>query len=277
MLYGIDSERILTLTKHAVNVRLTLLQMIYLAQSGHPGGSLSCADILTALYFDVLRIDPDKPDWPERDRFVLSKGHCCPALYACLILRGFIPKTQVNSLRKYGSILQGHPDRKKTLGVDASTGSLGQGAAIGVGMAIALKNSKPLIYVLVGDGETQEGIIWETAQAASKYHLDNYIVLVDANRIQNDGFCDDIMPTNDIGAKFTAFGFEVTRTDGHNMAMILNALDKTRLNRNGKPKCIVFQTVKGKGVPFMENNPVWHGTAPNETQYQEAVNWIQKM
>jgi len=257
----------------AVDLRMTALGMIYTAQSGHPGGSLSASDIITALYFSELNIDPERPDWDERDRFILSKGHVCPILYSALMLRGYFGEEHAVTLRKHGSILQGHPDMKRCPGIDISTGSLGQGLSCGVGMALAAKrdNKDYYVYVLVGDGESQEGQIWEAAQTAYKYSLDNLILLVDNNRLQNDGTCDEIMPTLDLAKKFESFGFESVRSNGHDMESIITALKNARQKKNGKPQCVVFDTTKGKYVSFMENVPEWHGMAPNEEQYNKAI------
>lgn len=261
-------QTIADLEQQAAVVRKTLLQMIYEARSGHPGGSLSAADMMTALYFHELRVDPANPKWEDRDRFVLSKGHVCPVLYTALMLRGFFPMGEVHNLRKKGSILQGHPDMKRTPGVDISTGSLGQGLSTAVGMAIAAKRDgrKLRVFVMLGDGECNEGQIWEAAQSASKYRLDNLIVLVDNNTLQNDGTCDAVMPTLDLAIKFKAFGFDVSEIDGHCMESIVSALHEMR-REGDRPKCIVAHTVKGKGVSFMENVVMWHGVA----QYAQAI------
>lgn len=268
-----EQDRISYLTEKAKEVRKAALTMIYKAQSGHPGGSFSSADVITALYFRMLNIDPQRPKWEDRDRFVLSKGHVCPILYAALMLRGYFGRQEINNLRKQGSILQGHPDMKRCPGIDISTGSLGQGIACAVGMAIAAKRDRKayLTYTMIGDGECDEGEVWEAAQAANKYKLDNLIVLVDNNGLQNDGFTSDIMPTNDLKKKFEAFGFQSIRIDGHNMAEILSAIEWVKNAKNGRPKCIVCNTVKGKGVSFMENVAIWHGIAPNDEQYAQAM------
>ncbi|MEW9671866.1 transketolase [Ammoniphilus sp. 3BR4] len=261
------------LKQKAIELRKTALTMIYEAQSGHPGGSLSAADIIAALYFKEMNVDPQNPKWEDRDRFVLSKGHVCPILYSALALRGFVPYESVHTLRKYGSPFQGHPDMKKCPGIDISTGSLGQGLSCGVGMAIGGKRDQKdyRVFVMVGDGECQEGQIWEAAQSAVKYKLDNLVVFVDDNRLQIDGTCDEVMPNQDLEKKFQAFGFETRRINGHSMEEILETLDYVREAKNGKPKCIVADTVKGKGVSFMEDVVDWHGVAPNEQQYQQAL------
>ena len=261
------------LKEQAKELRKTALTMIYQAQSGHPGGSLSAADIVTALYFSEMNVRPEEPKWPDRDRFILSKGHVCPILYSALALKGYFDKEVLKTLRKQDSILQGHPDMKRCPGIDISTGSLGQGISCGAGMALAAKRDGRdyRVFVLVGDGECGEGQVWEAAEAAVKYELDNMVVFVDNNRLQNDGTCNEIMPTQDLREKFQAFGFEAYRIDGHSMEEITKTLDRIRGNRNGKPKAIVCDTVKGKGVSFMENVPAWHGMAPDDEQYKIAM------
>lgn len=257
----------------ATELRMKSVSMIYKAQSGHPGGSLSAADFVAAVYFREMNIDPKNPKWEDRDRFVLSKGHVCPVQYAALAMLGYFPVEVLDTLREEGSILQGHPDMKKCPGIDISTGSLGQGLACGVGMALCAKldNKDYRTYVVVGDGEAQEGEIWEAAQTANKYQLDNLIMFVDNNNLQIDGTCDEVMPNLDLGKKFEAFGFEVYNIDGNNMEEIVATLDKINASKNGKPKCIYAQTVKGKGVSYMENVCSWHGVAPNEAQMQQAM------
>ena len=266
------------LREKAKELRKMLLTMIYKAQSGHPGGSLSETDIVASLYFHTLRVDPKNPKWEDRDRFVLSKGHVCPVLYSALIMRGFISEDTIGTLRKQGSILQGHPDMKRCPGIEISTGSLGQGISCAVGMAIAGKMDEKeyRVYTLLGDGECDEGQVWEAAQAANKYQLDNLTVIIDNNGLQNDGFAKDIMPTLDLRAKFEAFGFQAVRIDGHNVDEITAALDFMKTQKNGKPKCIVCNTVKGKGVSFMENVAIWHGLAPNDEQYAQAMEDVEE-
>lgn len=261
------------LEKQSIKLRKKVITMIYKAQSGHPGGSLSAADFLTALYFREMNVDPANPKWEDRDRFVLSKGHVCPIQYACLAERGYFDEAVLDTLRKEGSILQGHPDMQKCPGIDISTGSLGQGLACGVGMGIAAKKDKKdyRVFVVVGDGECQEGEIWEAAQTAHKYELDNLIVFVDNNNLQLDGITDVVMPNIHLGKKFEAFGFDMYEIDGHNMKQIVDTLDRIRMTKNGKPKCILANTVKGKGVSYMENECGWHGVAPNEEQYHQAM------
>ncbi len=272
-----NKELVAQLNAQAKTVRLTLLEMIYTAQSGHPGGSLSATDFMTALYFNELNVNPEDPKWPDRDRFVLSKGHVCPVLYTCLGLRGYFDQSYFATLRKEGSILQGHPDMKRCPGVDISTGSLGQGISVATGMAIAGKRDEKdyRVFTLLGDGECDEGQVWEAAQTASKYALDNLVVIVDNNNLQNDNTCDVVMPTRDLAKKFEAFGFETFDIDGHDMEQILDAFEKASV-KNGKPKCIVGKTVKGKGVSFMENVVMWHGMAPDDAQYAQAVKEIKE-
>ena len=257
----------------ANDLRKKVITMIYKAQSGHPGGSLSAADFVTAVYFREMNIDPKNPKWEDRDRFVLSKGHVCPIQYAALATKGYFDEIVLDTLRKEGSILQGHPDMKKCPGIDISTGSLGQGFACGAGMALAAKrlNKDFRVFVVLGDGELDEGEIWEAANVCNKYELDNVVVFVDWNNLQLDGTCDEVMPLLDIGAKFESFGFEVWNIDGNDMQQIVDTLDEIRQKKNGKPKCIVGKTVKGKGVSYMENVCGWHGTAPNEEQYKQAM------
>ena len=273
-----DREKVLRLEAQAKEVRKEILTMIHAAQSGHPGGSLSAADMMTALYFDELNIDPQNPKWEDRDRFVLSKGHVCPVLYTCLALKGYFPKEVLATLRKEGSILQGHPDMKRCPGVDISTGSLGQGLSVAVGMALAAKRDGKSyrVFSMVGDGESDEGQIWEAVETAAKYNLDNLVIFLDRNRLQNDGTCAEVMPNGDLVAKFTAFSCQTWEIDGHNMNEILDALEAVRADQSGKPKCIVAHTVKGKGVSFMENVVQWHGMAPNDEQYAQAMKDIEE-
>jgi transketolase len=261
------------LKQKAIEMRKTTVTMIHKAQSGHPGGSLSAADLMTALYFKEMNVDPKNPNWEDRDRFVLSKGHVCPIQYSALALLGYVPFETIYTLREYGSPFQGHPDMKKCPGIDISTGSLGQGLSCGVGMAIAGKRDgkEYRVFSLLGDGECQEGQIWEAAQTAVKYQLDNLVVFVDNNRLQIDGTTDEVMPLQDIEKKFQAFGFETKRIDGHSMEAIVETLDEVRETKNGLPKCIVLDTVKGKGVSYMENVADWHGVAPNDIEFELAL------
>ena len=273
--YSISIE---ALKEQAKTLRKTALTMIFKAQSGHPGGSMSAADIVTALYFREMNIDPQNPHWPDRDRFVLSKGHVCPILYAALGLKGYFDTQYFDQLRKKGSILQGHPSMNKCPGIDISTGSLGQGISVATGMAIGAKRDHKdfRVFTLVGDGECDEGQVWEAAETAAKYQLDNLIVFVDNNRLQNDGACAEIMPTQDLQKKFEAFGFEAIRINGHAMEEIVAALDMMNHRKDGKPKAIICDTVKGKGISFMENVPIWHGQAPNEEEYRVAMEDLEK-
>lgn len=260
------------LARVARRVRRHIVRMIAGAGSGHPGGSLSCADILVTLYFRVLRVDPRRPGWPDRDRFVLSKGHACPALYAVLAERGFFPLDELWTLRRLGSSLQGHPDMRKTPGVEASTGSLGQGLSVGLGMALAgrLDGAPWRVYVLLGDGEIQEGQVWEAAMAAAHYGVDNLTAILDWNGLQIDGPNDEVMTVRPVADKWRAFGWEVTEIDGHRFDEILEALRWARSVR-GKPAIILARTVKGRGVSFMEGQVDWHGKAPSPAQAEQAL------
>lgn len=265
-------ELICDLERKAYQLRCEIIKMIYRARSGHPGGSLSIAEIMTVLYFHVLRLDPKNPNWLERDRFILSKGHACPAWYACLAMRGFFDMEVLNHLRKIDSPLQGHPDMRKTRGVDMTTGSLGHGLSIGAGMAQASKldNKDYYVFVLLGDGEVNEGIVWEAAMYAKKYEIDNLIAILDYNRLQLDGCTDVVMPLEPLVAKWESFGWNVLEIDGHNIRQILDAIQEIK-NHKGEPSIIIAHTVKGKGVSFMENDPDWHGKAPDDDQYQQAM------
>lgn len=267
-------NEIRALQDRANEVRRELLTMIYQAQSGHPGGSLSAADVVTALYFGELKVDPENPGWADRDRFVLSKGHVCPVLYTALGLRGFFDRAALGTLRAEGSILQGHPDMKRCPGIDISTGSLGQGLSAAVGMALAAKrdNKDYRVFCLLGDGETNEGQVWEAVQTAEKYRLDNLVILVDQNGLQNDGFCADILPASrTLADKFRAFGCDTYSIDGHSMEEITDSFDSIRGNRDGRPHAVVLKTIKGKGVSYMENVADWHGLAPNRDEYVRAM------
>lgn len=260
------------LQKMATNVRLDIVEEIYSAKSGHPGGSLSCADILTVLYFQIMNVDVNNPQWEDRDRFVLSKGHAAPALYAVLAEKGFFDKAKLTTLRQVGSILQGHPDMHTTPGVDMSTGSLGQGISAANGMAIAAKiyNKDYRVYTILGDGELEEGEVWEAAMTAAHYKLDNLTAFVDSNHLQIDGNVEDVMSPAPIDQKFKAFGWNVTKIDGHNYQEIIEAIEKAKQFK-GKPTVIVAETIKGKGVSFMENKAGWHGTAPSEEERNSAI------
>ena len=273
-----NEEKIAMLKERAKQLRKTAVTMIYEAQSGHPGGSLSAADMVAALYFSEMHIDPQNPNWADRDRFVLSKGHVCPILYSALGILGYFPESVLHTLRQEGSMLQGHPSMVKCPGIDISTGSLGQGAACAVGMALAGKRDGKdyRVFVMMGDGEMDEGIVWEAMMTANKYKLDNYVMILDNNGLQLDGTCDQVMPLLDISAKAADFGFDVYDIDGHDMAQILDAFDKIREAKNGKPKFINAHTVKGKGVDYMENQVGWHGTAPNKEQYEDAMAQLER-
>ncbi|MCH8329565.1 MAG: transketolase [Nanoarchaeota archaeon] len=272
-----NKEKINELKKIANEIRKESLIMIHRVQSGHPGGSLSEADILSALYFYKLRIDTKKPDWKDRDRFVLSKGHACPAYYAALAMKGFFPKEELKTFRKINSRLQGHPELK-TPGVDFAGGSLGQGICFANGIAIAGKLDKKnyKVYVMIGDGESQEGAVWEAAMAAAHHKLDNLVVILDKNQVQETGKTKDVMNIDPAPDKWKAFGFEVFNIDGHNMEEIVKALDKAD-SVKGKPVIIVANTIKGKGVSFMELNHKFHGKAPNDKQFKQAMEELRKI
>ena len=263
---------ILDLEAKAQHLRRTVVDMVCAAGSGHCGGSLSAADLIAALYFHQLRIDPANPNWPDRDWFILSKGHAAPVLYAALALRGFFPESELATLRKLDSRLQGHPDRNKTPGVDMTAGSLGHGVSIGVGLALAarMQGSPSRTYVMLGDGELQAGIVWEGLMTAAKYGLDNLTAVLDLNGVQLDGTTDEIMPMEPIADKWKSFGWHVVEIDGHNMRQILESLDEIP-KRHGKPTVIIAHTVKGKGVSFMENRNTWHGKLPTEKEHAQAL------
>jgi len=260
------------LKEQAKEIRKDIVTMIGQAKSGHPGGSLSATEIVTYLYFEELRIDPTNPKWDDRDRFILSKGHAAPVLYAALARRGFFPTEELSTLRKIGSHLQGHPDMKKVPGVDMSTGSLGTGfsAATGIAMACKLDKKENYVYTLLGDGEIQEGQVWEAAMSAAHYKLDNLIAFLDNNGLQIDGNIDDVLSPNPIDAKFAAFGWHVLVIDGHDFKQIADAVAAAKAEK-GRPTMIVAKTVKGKGVSYMENQAGWHGSAPNEGQVAQAM------
>lgn len=268
----LEKLEIQELEKKARKIREDIIEEVYSAKSGHPGGSLSVADILTVLYFREMNIHPENPDWEDRDRFVLSKGHCSPALYSCLANRGFFPIEDLKTFRNINSYLQGHPDKNKIPGVDMTTGSLGQGLSAANGMAIAGKMDKKdyRVYCVLGDGEIEEGQVWEAAMAANKYKLDNLCVMVDNNNLQIDGTIEEVMSSYPIDEKFRSFGFQVINIDGHDMEEIIKAFEVAK-NVKGKPTCIIAKTIKGKGVTFMENQAGWHGKAPNEEQYKQAI------
>ncbi len=263
------------LQEKAKQIRLGIIEAVYSNNSGHPGGSLSIADILAVLYFDEMNIDPKNPKAENRDRLVLSKGHASPALYSALAYRGYFNVEKLKTFRNINSILQGHPDLKKVPGVDMSTGSLGQGLSCANGMAISAKLDKKdyRVYCILGDGELEEGQIWEAAMASNKYKLDNLCVIVDNNNLQIDGTIEEVMSSYPIDEKFRSFGFEIIKIDGHDIEEIKKAFEVAR-NIKGKPTCIIAKTIKGKGVSFMENQASWHGKAPNEEQYKQAIKEI---
>lgn len=258
------------LKEKAKQIRADILKMLFACQSGHPGGSLSCVEILMSLYYNVAKIDPSNPKMEDRDRIVLSKGHACPTYYAILADKGYFPKEDLWQLRQINSHLQGHPDMNKTPGVDVNTGSLGQGVSIAVGLALAAKHKKAdyKVYAVAGDGELQEGLVWEAAMSAAHYKLDNYTILLDHNGLQIDGSNDQVMSLGDIMGKFAAFGFECFKVEGHDIDAITEALNKPV---SGKPKFICCETFKGKGISFMENNFGWHGRPLTEQEYHAAM------
>ncbi|SNS09387.1 transketolase [Anaerovirgula multivorans] len=260
------------LNQKATAIRRNIIEMLYEAGSGHPGGSLSATDILAVLYFHEMKIDVQNPKWEERDRFVLSKGHAAPVLYAALAEKGFFPKEELKKLRKMGAMLQGHPEMKGTPGVEMSTGSLGQGFSSSCGMALAGKIDKKdyRVYALLGDGELQEGIVWETAMASAHHKLDNLTAIIDYNKLQIDGPNAEVMGVHPVVDKFEAFGWHVIEIDGHSLEEIINAFQEAR-NTKGKPTMIVANTIKGKGVSFMENSVDWHGNAPKEDDKIRAL------
>ena len=256
----------------ACKVRMGVIEGVHAAKSGHPGGSLSAADMFTYLYFKELRVDPKNPQWEDRDRFVLSKGHTAPGLYAALALRGFFPVEDLVTLRKLGSYLQGHPNMNSVPGVDMSTGSLGQGVSAAAGMALAAKyqGKDCRIYTLLGDGEIEEGQPWEAFMFAHQYKLDNLCVIIDNNNLQIDGKITDVMSPYPIPEKLRAFGFQVREIDGHDFEQMESAFDEARATK-GVPFAIIMTTIKGKGVSFMEDVAGWHGKAPNDEQFEQAM------
>lgn len=265
------------LTKKAIEIRKDIITAVYSAKSGHPGGSLSAADILAYLYFEEMNIDPEKPDMPERDRFVLSKGHAAPALYSVLAERGYFDKGLLKTLRHVGSILQGHPDMKHIPGVDMSAGSLGQGLSAACGMALSgkLDNASYRVYAMLGDGELQEGQVWEAAMFAGHRRLDNLTVIVDNNGLQIDGNITDVCSPYPIDKKFEAFNFNVININGHDFDEIREAFS-TAENCKGMPTAIIAHTIKGRGVSFMEGQASWHGKAPDDDQYAKAISELEK-
>ncbi len=267
-----EKQKVLELSLAAAKMRRLIVDQVYAAASGHPGGSLSIADILAVLYWQELNIDPKEPRKADRDRVVLSKGHCSPGLYAALALRGYFPVEDLKGFRQTESYLSGHPEMNKVTGVDMSTGSLGQGFSSAVGIALAgkLDQKDYKVYAILGDGEIQEGQVWEAAMSAAHFKLDNLVAILDNNNLQISGSVDKVMSPYPIDEKFAAFGFEVIHIDGNDMNQIEGAIHKARTIK-GKPTLILAKTVKGKGVSFMENNYKWHGSAPNKEQYEQAV------
>ena len=260
------------LAAKARRIRRHIIAMVTAAKSGHPGGSLSSVEILTALYFSVMRHEPDKPDWPERDRFVLSKGHCTPVLYGALAESGYFPVDEILTFRQLNSRLQGHPKIGTIPGIEMSAGSLGQGLSYSIGQSLAarLDGRDYRTYCLLGDGECQEGQTWEALMCAPSYQLDNLVAIIDRNGIQNDWFVDETMPLGALDAKLEAFGWHVISVDGHDLSQLLAAFEEAK-ETNGTPTAIIARTVKGKGVSFMENNPDWHGKGPSPEQAEQAL------
>lgn len=269
---ALDEQTLVSLKEAANTIRQDIVKMVAEAESGHPGGSLSAADIVTVLYFHEMKIDPKNPNDPDRDRFVLSKGHASPVLYAALAEKGFFPKEELMTFRKINSRLQGHPSKKSLPGVEMSTGSLGQGLSAANGMALAGKLDKKdyRVFAILGDGEIQEGMIWEATMAASHYKLDNLTAFLDYNRLQIDGNVEEIMNPAPVDEKFRAFGWHVILIDGHDFVQIDEAIQEAKQIKE-KPTMIIANTIKGKGVSYMENNVGWHGTAPNAEQLQQAL------
>ena len=269
---------ILELKHKAKELRKEIITMIYNAQSGHPGGSLSAIDMLVGLYYHKLKIDPKNPMWQDRDRFVLSKGHCSPAIYAVLADKGYFPKSELDGYRKINRMLQGHPELS-TPGIDFAGGALGQGICFAVGIALACRLDKRNcnVYAMIGDGESQEGAVWESSMAAAFYKLDNLIVVLDKNQVQQTGKVKEIMDIGNAALKWKAFGWNVIEMNGHDMSQIVKALDKAEKMKNKKPTIIVSNTVKGKGVSFMELNHKFHGKAPNDEEYKKAMEEIENI
>jgi transketolase len=267
-----DKDTINKLETIANELRIDVIDMIYKAQSGHPGGSLSATEIVTALYFHIMRTDPKNPTWPARDRFILSKGHACPIWYAALSKKGFFERDELWKLRKIDGILQGHPDMLKTPGIDMTTGSLGNGLGAGVGMALSAKyrGKDYYTYVIIGCSEHNEGVLWEAALSASKFKLDNIVVFVDYNKLQLDGFNDEILPIEPIEDKWVSFGWYVQRIDGHDIEKIIEAEKNARSKKN-LPSVIIADTIKGKGISYMEDVCSWHGKAPDDKEYEKAM------
>ncbi len=272
MVKRVTQKKVEELKKIAYQIRRMVVEMVFKAQSGHLGGSLSVAEIISVLYFNELRIDPNYPDWPDRDRFVPSKGHCAPAIYSALALKGFIGSDCLATLRQVDCILQGHPCMNSTTGIDMSTGSLGHGLSVGIGMALGgkIKRKNFSVYVLLGDGELNEGEVWEAAMTGAKLSLSNLIAIVDRNRIQLDGPTEQIMPLEPLTQKWKSFNWNTISIDGHNVEEILNSIKWAKSNHDG-PSIIIANTVKGKGVSFMENTHKWHGKPPTREEYELAI------
>ena len=271
-------EFVLELKQKTKELRKEIITMIYNAQSGHPGGSLSAIDMLVGLYYNKLRIDVKNPLWENRDRFVLSKGHCSPAIYAVLADKGFFPKSELDGYRKINRMLQGHPELN-TPGIDFAGGALGQGICFALGIALACRLDKRNcnVYAMIGDGECQEGAVWEASMAAAFHELDNLIVVLDKNQVQQTGTTKEIMDIGDVKSKWKAFGWNVIEINGHDMQQIISSLDKSSKLKNKKPTIIISNTIKGKGVSFMELNHKFHGKAPNDEEYKKAINEIEKI
>jgi transketolase len=269
---AILEEQTIKLTNVAQDIRFNVIDMVYKAQSGHISPGLGAADIMATLFFDTMHLDPRNPGMPDRDRFVLSKGHSCPVLYATLALRGYFPVEELKTLRQMGSRLQGHPVAGYLPGIEATTGSLGMGASQALGMALEARmlHKDYNVWALLGDGELNEGLIWEAAMGAAKYKLGNLVFIVDRNGLQTDGNCEDVMPMDPIDKKFEAFNWKVIKVDGHSIPDLLAAVHEAQAYRLG-PVCIIAKTTKGKGVSFMENTTEWHAKPPNEEQYARAV------
>ncbi len=268
----IEKATIKNLEKIANELRIDIIDMIYKAQSGHPGGSLSAADIVTVLYFYFMKVNSRNPSWPDRDRFIMSKGHACPIWYSALAKKGFFERSELWKLRKIDGILQGHPDMLKTPGLDMTTGSLGNGLGAGVGMALSAKYLKKdyYTYVLIGCSEHNEGVLWEAALSAAKFKLDNLVVIVDYNKLQLDGYNDEVLPIEPIIDKWVAFGWYVQKIDGHNIGEIIEAVNNAR-SKKVLPSVIIADTIKGKGISYMEDKCEWHGKAPDKDEYEKAM------
>lgn len=268
----LDGRTLQALREKALEIRKSIVTMVYRANSGHIGGSLGAVEIVAALYYHLMRHDPKNPKWAQRDRFILSKGHCSPVIYAVLADCGYFPKEDLDAFRRPGSHLQGHPAQHKTPGIEASTGTLGLGISTGLGMALAarLRGEPHYYYILCGDGELQEGQVWEAALFGNKYKLDNVIAFVDRNYLQTDGYSEDIMPLDPLRPKWEAFGWNTCEIDGNNFAEIIETVESAKTVKS-RPTMIIARTVKGKGVSFMENEAVWHGAPPDREQYERAM------